>query len=80
MGIDADRQCECYKAGRPTGECARTKPHSCSCSPYHAVKMRVVPPDCKNPHTAVDLERVAALKRMGYREGSVWFNEALKRE
>ncbi len=80
MRIDAYPQCECYKAGRPTGKCAKTNPHYCSCAPYHAVKLRSVSPDCKNPHTAVNSERVAALKRMGYREGSVWFKEALKRE
>ena len=80
MGIDADPQCECYKAGRPTGKCAKTNAQCCSCAPYHAVMMRGVPPDCKNPHKAVDSERVAALKRMGYREGSVWFKEALKRK
>ena len=39
-----------------------------------------MPPDCRSLHGAVDPKRVAALKRMGYREGSVWFKEALKRE
>ena len=80
MGIDAVPQCECYKAGRPTGKCGKTNAGWCSCTPHHRVKVGFVPPDCKNPHTAVNTERVAALKRMGYREGSVWFNEALKRE
>ncbi len=80
MGIDADPQCECYKAGRPTGDCGKTNAGWCSCAPYLGVKMGAVPPDCRSLHGAVDPKRVAALKRIGYREGSVWFKEALKRE
>ncbi len=58
----------------------KTNPHCCSCAPFHGAMVGFVPRDCKNPHKVVDSKRVAALKRMGYREGSVWFKEALKRE
>ncbi len=80
MPIDPDPQCECYKAGRSTGKCGKTNAGSCSCAPYPDIKMGAVPRACRSLHGAIDSKRVAALKRMGYREGSVWFKQALNRE